>query len=219
MVVTVMTVVMVMVVVTVTMVTVMVVRPCVRACAWGHLDGCWPRGRCEGAGWGWAPGAGERLPRPRHQRFTRKTCSISCRTSSPGTRCGPRPARCTAACSCTSWRTSLRVPFLHDAHLGGGGRVSTAAGPQLSRRDRNHRTLSLEGRVSQTTAEHPARHKALALGAGCSTWIWGHGPVHAEGNMMPGGAAAQDAGRGAEADSPSSLRGSTALQSLDFSPG
>lgn len=24
----------------------------------------------------------------------------------PGTHCGPRPSRCTAACSCTSWHTS-----------------------------------------------------------------------------------------------------------------
>lgn len=28
----------------------------------------------------------------------------------PGTRCAPRRARCTAACSCTSWRTSSRCP-------------------------------------------------------------------------------------------------------------
>lgn len=43
----------------------------------------------------------------------------------PGTRCGPRPARCTAACSCTSWRTSSLCLASARCTPGGTGRLST----------------------------------------------------------------------------------------------
>lgn len=45
----------------------------------------------------------------------------------PGTRCGPRPSRCTAACSCTSWRTSSPCPASARCTPGGRGSFSTPA--------------------------------------------------------------------------------------------
>lgn len=56
----------------------------------------------------------------------------------------------------------LRVPLLHDAHLGAEGTSALPPGQQRSRRDGNRQVLCLWRAASpvQTAAEHLARHKA-----------------------------------------------------------
>lgn len=51
----------------------------------------------------------------------------------PGTRCAPRPARCSAACSCTSWRTSSPCPASARCTPGDRGRFRWTPPPHLPR--------------------------------------------------------------------------------------
>ena len=51
----------------------------------------------------------------------------------PGTRCAPHPARCSAACSCTSWRTSSPCPASARCTPGGRGRFRWTPPPHLPR--------------------------------------------------------------------------------------
>lgn len=177
----------------------------------GAPDGCWPRGRQEGQG-GVGAGAGE-APPAAHQRLTRKTCSISCRISSPGTRCGPRPAD--ALLLSYSWRTSSSAcPVSARCTPGGGGRgCARPLARQLSRRDRNHRTLSLRTRLLKPQLSTQPVTKPSPLGAGLQHVDLGtrSSPRRREHDAWRGRSSGR--GRGQEADSPSSLRGSTALQS------
>lgn len=104
-------------------VTGMVVRPCVRACAWGHLTAAGPGDAVEGGrvgvgAWGRRGSPGRSPP-----RFTRKTCLYLLQDLQlPEHVADSVPLGALLLAHVLCGVHLLRVPFLHDAHLGGGGR-------------------------------------------------------------------------------------------------
>lgn len=183
---------------TVTMVTVMVVRPCVRACAWGHHNGCWPGDAVRGQGGGGR--LGQEAPPAAHQKVLGRRALSPAGSPAPGTRCGPRPFD--ALCLLMYFMAYIFCVsrFCTMMHTWGGrrGRVSTAAGPAAQQARQEPPELCLWRDASpQATAEHPARHKAPRPGGRAAARGSGDTVQSTQkGNMMPGG---HSSGRGAGA--------------------
>lgn len=83
----------------------------------------------------------------------------------PGTRCAPRPAQCTAVCSCTSWRTSSPCPSSARCTPGGHRELSVGASTPAPHPGRTDVTRKgLQGLVQGAFVSRQDPAKSMAQG-------------------------------------------------------